>query len=725
MMDETINIFDYLEVLKRKRLILIITFVIVLSTVVIGTYRAHPQYKATATIAIEVEFPSIVPFRSPFPTENFYNFYRFRDYYNTQYQIIKSRDIARRVFERYNLDRDPEFRNSHDPYGLFLSRLKVSPIRESQLVKIEYVHPDRQKAAFYANAVARAYQERTIDDKRTISNEAIEFLSSSLKDIKERITKSEETLTEFLEKENIYSIEESLKNVHNAIAELNQELNKVVRERIRIENNYQRLKKSYRRSFADLLTYEIVKDNEIISHLRQRKLDLEGELARLRSKYGERHPRIVSLEAELKVINSQIDSEVRGIIKSLEKRLEILRGIENTTKKKIKELEKRALALNKEMTHYYTLKRDAETNRKIYDALLTRFKETNVFRQLVHANVKIVEEAQVPLRPFKPNKMMNFLLAVVIGAFLGVGMAFFADYVESAQARIRTEEDVIDKLSLPVLGRIPRTTEEILENYADNQNSNFYESFRFIKTNLKLAEEEKGIRKLLFISSGPQEGKTTVMVNLAKIFGEGGERVLVVDTDLRVPGVHKEFSLPLEGGLTDLIDKGLSLEEVIRETDHRNVEVITAGGTPVNVSEFLEKKELEEMFDLLETRYDRIFFEAPPLTNVSDGLILSRISDGVVLVVMCNKYKLEVISKTKRQLENIQADILGCILNGYEKKFERYGYYEYEVPYYYYYGSQEPAAQRKSDLRLRERISFLIGELKARIRRLWERGFEE
>ncbi|MCX5868880.1 MAG: polysaccharide biosynthesis tyrosine autokinase [Proteobacteria bacterium] len=684
-MEETVNLYDYLEVIRRRKWVLISTLIIIFSSVTIATFRQVPTYRATAVISINVNLPSIIPFQSPYPEEsNYYNFYHIRDYFRTQYEILQSRDIARRVLNNLNLRGTPQFPEVPDPERVFLGGLEVEPVKESFLVKIHYQGSDPEEAARFANAVAQAYGERILDEKKDIGREAFTFLSDQLSEINQRIKKSETASVKFLEERRIYSLDEAKQILHGKIRSLYQELSEMQKNEREIQQQLKDLQ-GFDLNDPQILALKIFRENSLVQRLIEKRLTLAATVANLRAQYKSGHPDLSRPESELAAVDRQIQEEVDNIRKGLELESKGLQTRENSLLQEIKLREKEATNLNEYSVEYYPLQREVDTNQKIYDALLTRFQETRVFNEAINTNVKVLESAKPPPAPFRPNRRLNILLSLLVGLGLGTGLAFFFEYLETVQATIREGRDIEEKLAIPLLGVVPAVAEQIEElvrDFSENRESAFYESLRFIRANLRFSADGRLPKRILFVSSGPQEGKTLVMGSLAKILSDSGERVLIIDTDLRAPAVGKFFRLSDRPGLTDFLSGQIGIQELVVATGYPRLDVVFSGGDSSSPASFFEDPQFFRLLEEFSQKYDRVFFEAPPLGYYSDGLVLSRLMEGVVFIIYRGKSRVEGLLEVKRKLNDIGAPILGAVLNGYQHEPRSY-YRHYRYPYPY------------------------------------------
>ena len=399
-------------------------------------------------------------------------------------------------------------------------------------------------------------------------------------------------------------------------------------------------------------------DTALLNKLIERKAELETELAQQLNYFKEKHPIIKGLRVELNSIN-----------------------------KKIKEERQRLLALKEKAIQYRILKREVETNKAIYESLLNRLKETKSIQDLRLTNIRIVDRATVPVKPVRPNKKMNFILALFIGLFLSTGAALL---IENLDLSIKEPDEVQKYLGLPLLGTIPlykqkkdKSAHPALSIFT-NSHSPVLESYRMIKVNLTLSNPDLAKKLLLITSSAPNEGKSVFSVGLARIMAQGGEKVLLVDVDFRHPNLHEVFSVQRTHGLSDLLAEGIQdIHNYIKRTNVKNLDLLTCGSLPPDPAELLGAKKMEELIQELSKKYNRIIFDAPPVLAVTDALVLSTKVDGVIIIVRFEYTHRKALQKAKETLERVNAKILGAVLNMVNPRGSSYYYY-----YYYHYGEK-------------------------------------
>lgn len=406
------------------------------------------------------------------------------------------------------------------------------------------------------------------------------------------------------------------------------------------------------------------KTETLLESLKKDKSRLETEIAEASKRYKSRHPKMIALTAQLTETEAKIDSE--------------------TTK---------FLNLNQKMVQYNLLKKDVESNQQLYTTMLTQAKETGVSEKIEASSISIVDFAKPPEAPYKPKKSQILFISLVLAVFSGIGLCFFIEYLDSS---IRTAEDVSNYLNLPFLGYLPSVlkeaktdSERALISFQKPQ-STITESYRSVRTSILFAyPEDKPLKTILVTSSIPGEGKTFAACNLAIVFAQMNERVLLIDIDMRRPKIYKSFHADQKNGMSDFLAGTIDLEKIIKPTEIRNLSLITSGTIPPNPSELLSSAKIRTFFEQIKTGYDRIIVDSPPVLNVADTSILANIADGIILVIKGASTRLEGVNRAKDKILQSKGRIIGAIVNNImPEKEDRYYYY-------HYYYSEEAGKKQK------------------------------
>ncbi|MDP8299590.1 MAG: polysaccharide biosynthesis tyrosine autokinase [Candidatus Tantalella remota] len=617
-LEQEIDLREYVRVLLERKWLIISCTLILCTVALIRVFLMKPVYESSVQVLIEKEAPRVVNIEQVTP-ETFTG----REYYQTQYKILKSRVIAERVndelggYQPWSEFGGREQKNKQDKPPItkdqrvraLLGRVSINPIPNTQLVSIKVEDVSPVLAAKIANLWAENYISYLLDTQYDASQYASGWLQDKIKDAKTRLEKAEQQSLEY--------------------------------------------RKANKEVVADA-------DSEasMLQKLYEKKAELEISLSENLQYYKSKHPEIIAIKTEIDSVERKIDSEK-------EKEL-------NASDKEIK---------------YNMLKREVDMNRKIYNSFLRRIGETAVTGELKTTNIRIIDKAIVPEHPSKPKKKRNLIIAFFIGIMGGSGLAFL---IEGLDQSIKTPEDVKNHLRLPVLGSIAFPTKDDEKNiqpeFISNQKprSTTAEAYRSLRTSIIFTAVEHKRKVILCTSAGPQEGKTTTVINLAIVMAQSGEKTILIDADLRQPKIEKNFNISTEHGMTEVLAGNEELDKVIHKTDIENLDVIACGAIPPNPSELLGSKKMDELLKKLGEKYDRILVDTPPVLAVTDAVVLSGKVDGVVVVVRAGETNRNAVLKTKEILEHVNSsEIIGTVLNMVETA--RGGGYHY---YYHYYGKK-------------------------------------
>jgi capsular exopolysaccharide synthesis family protein len=559
--------------------------------------------------------PNVVSFKkvTPMGTGDYYNYNIQQDYYQTQYKLIKSQSVMKKVADSLGL----KVNNSHkeaDPVKKLLKIVEVYPVRNSQLVKITAQDPDPQMAARIANTVTDEYITQNLERNINATNEAARWLSTKIEEQRKKLRDSEAALQKYRKEHNI--------------------------------------------SILPLLSGE-----DAIEDVKAEYAKLQALYANYSQRYTDEHPRMIELRAQIDSLRNKIQ------------------GLEDVD-------------IGKETMEYRVLEREVQTNKQMYQIILTRLKEIDLSSTLNVNNISIIDRAEIPKKPIKPRVMLNVVLAVIVGLVGGTGLGFFVDYLDRT---IKSPEDIKEILESNFLGAIPEMEEkdEIKKHRIMQIEPKSYiaEAYRSLRTTILSCifqgQEEKA---LLIVSAEPQAGKTMTVTNLAIAFAQKGSRVLLVDSDLRKPQLHKIFGLQRYRGFSEYLSQDLNLNSIIKDTEIENLKVITSGKTPHNPAEIISSHKLDELIRNLKTEFDFILFDSPPIVSVTDAIVLAEKMDVSIQVVRSGKASVPLAVRAKEQLAQTKAKIIGAILNDLKPHHSNYYYYRY----YRYYAEEGSRRTQKT-----------------------------
>ncbi|MCG3162157.1 MAG: hypothetical protein JMDDDDMK_03397 [Acidobacteria bacterium] len=701
------SVREYWRVIRKHKWIVLATLVTLVTIVTIGTMLTRPVYRAETKIELGKETERVLQGQRIMEVETANVFNPL--YLQTQIDTLRSRDLARRVIQRLNLAENDEFK-SKNIEGLnenerevilvnnFARRYDVSVGRQSRVASLTFDAYDPKLAADVANTIAAEHITWSMENRLQGVSKAKEFLAKRVQEAEANLRVAEAELQQYLAEHKIISLDDSGNITIARTEQLNRQLTEVENERRLAEALYYRSKEVP----ADELP-PVVSDATVQTLTRELSKQRQ-ELANLSAKYQPGYPAVKQVQEQIKQLESQLNDAKQRIVKNIETQYHVARKREADVRIALGQSKGEAIQQNREATDLNLKKQKVETSRKTYEDLDQRLRQAEVESDFRPSNIRIIQQAEVPISPVKPNRTLNIGLSLLIGLALGVGLAFFVEYLNNT---INTAEDVERIVKLPSLGAIPSlqslaknkslgsgvgaalvpTNNELLSGHEPI--SSFAESYRALRTSLLLSSAEHAPRTMLITSSHPAEGKTTIVANTAISLAQTGAKVLVLDADMRRPRCHKILSAKNDIGLSTFLSRDIHLDDVIQEHDIPNLYVMAAGPVPPNPSELLSSIKLRFLISELEEHFDHIIIDSPPVIHVTDAMIISPHVDGVVIVVKGAQTPREAVLRAKQALTDVNAKIFGVVLNCVDLNTENY-YYNYKYSYYHSYeGSGE------------------------------------
>jgi len=727
---KNVNIEDYIRVCLKHQWTILTVFAIIVISVAIFSFTATPIYKGTTRIVIEKENPKVVSIQEVMSVDS-----SGIDYYQTQYKIIESRAVANDVIKRLNLEKNEKFnpgpgfvaeawdwiispityiksllktekkinlagmQGIAEPVsplvGKFISGITVSPLRNSRLVDISYESSDPVLAAQITNTLARAYIDLNLQTKLKATQDAVAWLNQQVEQEKKKVEQAEQNLLRYKQEKGI--ITDFSSNVETITAQKLAEINKQVLEstakRVEAETRFRQARGLEGSPDAAGSIPEVM-SNPLIQDIKKQEVEIYKKLSELSKRYGSNHPQIIALNNEIKSLNTRKMGEIQRIVNTLQNEYRVALAREQSLRGSLGQQRGESLSMNEKAIDYGVLKREAETSRDMFDLLVKRFKEASLTEDIRTGNIRVIDPAEVPKGPVKPKKMQNILLAIIVGLSMGVGLAFFLEYLDNT---IKLPEEINSILKIPYLGPVPAiaaTEAEGVEKGEDRKpaddlialhspKSTASESYRGIRTSILFSAADTSPQVIMVCSAGPREGKTITCANVAITMAQAGGKVVVLDCDMRRPKLHKLFNIERDRGMSNILVRNCSLDEAIIHTNVPHLDIIPSGPVPPNPSELLQSQHMKGLIEELRSRYERIIIDSPPITAVTDAAILASFVDGVVMVIRANETHREIVKNGIGQLKAVNAHILGAVLNGVDMGRDSYYYYQY---YYYYYG---------------------------------------
>jgi succinoglycan biosynthesis transport protein ExoP len=721
------DVRQYLAMLHKRRGIVITCLAVSLLVAVLYNYTTRPVYQATTQILIDRDTPDVLPNKELVDLVQ-----GGIDYYQTQYQLLKSRDLAKRAVEHLRpvleksrelatgpmmnpleriqrlLGRPPHALLDSDGMPLspavaaFRSRIDVDPIPGTRLVNLRFNAYDPEVAAKAVNALADLYIEQSLEFRYTTSSQATGWLSDRVREQLAKVEAAEKALQEYREREGLIDHEERQSLVQQKLETLNAAVLDARTERIAKET----LAKQIASLAPDQLdTLPLVSGNEAVQALKTELTGLQRDQARLAETLGERHPDMVRILSQIRKTQERLQAEVRNVARAAESEAQAARAREAELEANLDAVKREAQDVSRKAIELGVLRREVDTNRQIYQDLLTRTKQTGLETELKTTNIRVVEKAEVPRGPMSPRKMRNYQIALVLGLVLGVGLALL---FESFDNTFKTPEDIKQHLGVPFLGMVPDVTaasasKEMMRGLSPtllvskNASSAVADAYRVLRTNLIFTSAETTGRVLVVTSAGPGEGKTTTLANLAAALAYNGSKVLALDADLRRPTLHQHFGLQKTPGLSDLIVGKSAASQTIQSTRIDGLQLLPCGYIPPNPAELLGSPMMKQVLEAVRSHYDWVLLDSPPILAMADAAVLCPLVEGVVMLVAAETPTKPAVARAIDQVQGVGGKVLGVVLNKVNLQRNSYYYSQYYGEYYRsYYAEGTGYARREA-----------------------------
>jgi succinoglycan biosynthesis transport protein ExoP len=714
------HLYDYLLIL-RKHQWLILSFLLAVVTIVsIATFRMLPVYTTTARIEIDRENTSVLPFQA---ADSYDLMMDMDNYIETQSRILTSETLALHTIRNSGLiphavmqggpaeseaitsgslanhKRPPEL-------GAFLASLSVKRVPQTRLLDVSFESTDPLLAAQILNAHIANYTEENFRSRYDTTAKATLWLTDQLSELKVKVQNSEDARLAYERQHQIWELDDKQNITTQRLNDLNKEVTEAQSERMRREALYE---------FAKAGNIDVVpqlRQDSNLQELIKRHSDIYTHYLDALNQYGPNFPKVQREQAQLKEIENLMDDEKRNILEALGNDYNAARQREGLLNEALNEQKTEVNQMAQSMVEYNILKRDAEANKSMYIGLLTKLKEANISAGLKSSNIRVVDPAMVPSYPSRPAKARNIGLSFLVGLVGGIGLALLREYLDNT---VKTPDDIENLVRLPALAVVPAFTSENgtgrrgrfttgsslnghetrIELVAQHlPKSQMSEAFRALRTSILLSQADHPPQVILVTSALPREGKTTAAANLAVTLAQLGDRTLLIDADLRKPGVARLLNMTdgKYAGLSSYLAGVSSLESVaVPHAVIPNLVAIPTGPLPPNPADLLSSHKLTDALRELRGQYKFIVIDSPPIMAATDAVILSVQTDGVLLVVRSGETPKEAFTRARDLLTSVKCHLLGVVLNAVDSSAPDY-YYSYRYyPYSYGYGPQEAA----------------------------------
>jgi capsular exopolysaccharide synthesis family protein len=661
----------YADLLWRGRAIVATTAVVGLSLGWLIASLQTPEYRAGAMVQIEPPTPVFMSVSDALMGGG--GFWQNADFYNTQFQILRSRALGDRVVTRLKLDTRPPFQDVADKGAIFMSHVSIEPVPESRLAVIQVTHPDPKEAALWANALADVYIEQTLETRLDAARRAYDWLQERLAATQKSMRDAQDRLFKSYQTQDLFVPEGSVSALSSSIGKLQEDYIEAQSRRIALEAALNQVAEM-RRKGESLDSVPQVAADAMVLGFNTQLANLGLELSRLKEKFKQAHPEVQKVQAQLDQVRTAKDARAAQLVEGMRAEYGQLQRRETELRAAIEAQKGQAASQSRKASELEALKKEADSAKSLYEALLQKLNETDIASSVRSNNVSLVERAAPPGAPVRPNKRRILGMALLLGVLAGVGLVLGRDYLGNT---IKSPEDVERYLHLDLLAAVPR--------YDDDTAHLVTEAYQGLRTALIFARKEESGQVVLVTGTAPQEGKTTTLVNIGRLLAASGERTLLVDFDLRRAQLHHRMGVTREPGVTDLFVKHEELASLVRPTSSAGLFVLTAGPLPPNPPALLARKNLETLLADLRSQFEWILVDSPPLASVTDALLLARHADISVVVIRHNKVDRKLVKRSVAALRKVTGSLLGVVLNAVDVKAQ--GYY-----YYYYQHGDQPQA---------------------------------
>jgi len=673
---------DYLLILRERIWYIVVVFLVIFSSALAYTLSQTKIYQSATTMQVLRSDPTVMKVEAVINND-----IRSAEDLNTQVKIMESSAIIQKVAERLTGDDLRQFMEPYgagsaevvSPAGILAQNRKIVPQRLTLIIQVVYQHPNRLVAAKVANLFADefiAFNARVRIDE---SMKAVEELKNHADEQSRKVEQMAVNLQRYREKNNMVSLDQRKDIVTEKLKALNLYVTQTSSRLKEAEIRWNQVTEQ-RAKGANLTELPFVSSQSLISQLTQQLAAQKIVIAQLRDRYRDQHPKMKEATNSLAQAERELVKAIDTTSAQIESEFLNNQRSDKEARAALARQEIESLDLDRAAVEYSNQERSYKINEQILQNIMSRSRETTMTSTIETQNARIVDRAapSPANKPVSPNVPLNLGLGLVGGLGLGLAFAFFVAFIDD---RVKSSFDIESVVGLPLIGIIPAIKRmdqpdkaQIVVNNGDRQVA---EAFLTLHSSLRLKDESKSAKAILITSTIPGEGKSFTTTNLALTFAAHGERVVIVDCDLRKPNIHKSFRRENLKGVIDICSGSATIDDVVIKGIHPNLDVIAAGGRAKNPTHILNSKNFEQMISDLKSRYDRVFVDTPPLAAVSDALIILPLMDGSIFTIFFNKVRRKAAQFSAKKLLDANVPNFGAVLNGLNLAVSGYYYAQY------------------------------------------------
>jgi capsular exopolysaccharide synthesis family protein len=672
---------DYVLILRERVWYIVLVFALVFSAAAIYTFTRVPLFQSVASVQVLRGDPVVMQVQAVVNND-----IRSAEDLNTQVKVLESFAIIQRVSESLTGEELKQFlapyqrEGNADPVSpaeIIYRNRKIVPVRLSLVLQVQYVHPDKFIAAKVANLFIDEYIAYNSRLRIEESMKAVDDLKERAEQQKKKVEELATNLQAYREKNKLVSLDQRKDIVTEKLKALNAYVTQTTSRLNEAEIRWRQVQER-KANPAQLLDLPFISSSQLIGQLVQQVSAQKILIAQLRDHYREKHPKMMEAMNSIAQTEKELSRAIDSTAAMVEADFQTAKRNDDEARANLSRQETESLELDRFAVEYSNLERDLGINEHLLNNVLSRMRETTMSSTIETQSARVVDRAAAALRPVSPNKPLNLALGFLGGLALGTAFAFFVAYIDD---RVKSSFDIESVVGLPLIGIIPEIKRldqpEKAQIVVNNQDKQVVESFLTLHSSLRLKDESKRAQSILVTSTIPGEGKSFTVTNLALTFAAHGEKVVIVDCDLRKPNIHKSFHLENLKGVIDICAGTQTVDQVMCKNVHPNLDIIPAGGRAKNPTQILNSKNFELMLSDLRKRYDRIFIDTPPLAAVSDALIILPLVDGSLFTIFFNRVRRKAAQFSARKLLEVNVPCFGAVLNGLNLAVSGYYYAQY------------------------------------------------
>lgn len=677
-----LHFLDYWRVIRSRKEIILAVIILVTLSGTCYTLMLPKIYMASTTIRVREDATDIDVFDRQIVSG-------FNPYFlKTEFEVIQSRTILSSVLDKLNLQEKWSSREENKggliPRNVCMAILeqsvRVNQYRDTSLIEIQVYRDDQDEAMRIANEVANAYRAYRQSTKDLEIRAAVTALENELLKQQQKVNAAEDELERIRQEQGVIVLTRGVRADNVRIQQMEGDR---MAARVDMLTRRARLEQLEALEGDELMNASayMVNDASLLA-LRRQMVDAEVQLKLMMENLGANHPEVRRIRAGVDELKTQLNEALEGLKAGVRADYEVAKTRFEALDEEMKDVRQTDIEAQKDKyLPFERAERNLMIQQEILNALRARVTQKGVEMGLPRTMVEIVDRAERPDRPVRPRVMVNIILSVIVGLGAGIGLAYFIEYLDTS---VKTVDDVEKYLGLPVIGVIPQKVRSLAEEGPESPHA---ESYRVLRTNMMFANEGKRGGTFAVVSGGVGEGKSTTLFNLAYVCAQLGDKVIVVDSDLRRPVQHTFFNMSNRFGLTNVLKQEATLEDAVKATSIPNLHFLPSGKMPRTSVGILDTQRIRTIIQDLRKTYDVVLFDSPPIVGVSDASIISSEVDGVLLVVQYRKYPRNMSTRARRMLENVGAKVIGVVLNNINILRDDYYYY-----YHSYYSPDDAAA---------------------------------